>query len=230
MKKSDVQLLLLVAGLLMAFCSWYFVYNANMDKMYEVQLENESLQTEIKKLEELDAQKQKFIDDTASMKEECDTIVSYFPAGLLTEDEIMYYNNMELATMNEIVVPSIGMGVPTEIPYVGELAVGEYTLQDDGIKMYSSQTNLSFTTTYKGLKNTIGYIYQMPGRKAITSVSLSAGSDGYLMGSMSVDFYYMDGTPLLYTPIDIPAVPLGKDNIFGVLEENTEDEADTEEE
>ena len=230
MKKSDVQLLLMVFGILVAFASWYFIYNANLTKIDEVHAESDALQVEINKLEALDAQKEQFLADTETMKQECDVITSYFPAGLLQEDEIMYMNNMERATMNQIVVPGISLGLPVEVPYAGNTSVDEYTLTDEGIQMYTSQTNISFTTTYTGFKNTLGYIYQMPGRKSVSAINLSASADGYLTGSMNVDFYYLTGTPLLYTPADIPAVPLGKDNIFGVLDENADAQQEEQEE
>lgn len=223
MKRKDVQVLLIVLGLLMALLSWQFVYNSNQEKTEAIRTENTALQSEVKMLEDLEAQKDKFLADTETMKAECDKMTALFPAGLLTEDEIMYFNNMEAAVMNQIVVPSISMGLANPVPYTGELSVDGYELKDEGIVMYNSPVNVSFTTTYSGLKNTINYIYQMPGRKAINSVNVSASADGYLTGSMSVDFYYMGGTTLLYTPVDIPAVPLGKDNIFGVLEQNTAD-------
>ena len=104
-------------------------------------------------------------------------------------------------------------------------------MQDDGIKMYMAQDNISFYTTYSGLKNVVKYVYEIPGRKSISSISLTAGADGYLGGSMSVDFYALSGTEKLYMPLDIRGVPLGKDNIFGILEGSAEeDEAEPDEE
>lgn len=228
MNRKDVQLLLALLGVLAAVASWQFVYNKNVEKTEQVRAESAVLQEEVTMLEGLDAKRDEYILATENMKTECDRVTSLFPAGLLTEDEIMYFNNMEAAAMNQIVVPTISMGLPNAVPYEGELVVDDYQLQDEGIKLYAAQTNLSFTTTYTGLKNTIGYIYQMPGRKSVSTINLSAAADGYLTGAMSVDFYYMAGTATEYKPVDIPAVITGKDNIFGVLEENAEGAADAE--
>lgn len=231
MNRKDVQLLILVLGILAAVLSWQFVYNPNQETAEQVSAENDTLRERIAKLEELEANKQQYIDDTAAMQQECSEIEERFQAGFLLEDEIMYLYNMENVTQNQVVIPSISFGQTTEIPYTGNTTVGEYELQDEGIQLYTAQDNISFTTTYTGLKSMIGYIYQMPGRKSVSSISLSAGADGYLTGTMSIDFYCMTGTEKLYKPIDIQGVPLGKDNIFGVLEENpvNESEEETEE-
>lgn len=228
MNRKDIQLLILVLGILATVLSWQFVYNPNLEKAEEVNAENDTLRDTIAELEALDARKQQFIDDTASMQQECAEIAERFPSGFLLEDAVMYLYNMENVTQNQVVIPSIGFGQATEVPYSGNTAVGEYVLVDEGIKLYTAQDNVSFTTTYTGLKNMVHYIYDMPGRKSLSSVSLSASPDGYLTGSMSVDFYCMTGTEKLYVPIDIPGVVLGKSNIFGVLEENAN--ADGEEE
>ena len=99
------------------------------------------------------------------------------------------------------------------------MTVGDYELEDDGIQMLKAEDNLSFATTYQGLKNTMAYIYNIPGRKSVCAVSLNASADGYLNGTMSLDMYYLSGTENQYTPAEIPFISLGKDNIFGVLEE-----------
>ncbi len=233
MNRKDVQLLILVLGILVAVLSWQFVYNPNQEKAEAINAENDTLRNTIAELEALDARKEQFIADTASMQQECAEIAEHFPAGFLLEDAVMYLYNMENVTQNQVVIPSIGFGQVTEVPYSGNTAVGEYVLVDEGIKLYTAQDNVSFTTTYTGLKNMVHYIYDMPGRKSLSSVNLSASSDGYLTGSMSVDFYCMTGTEKLYVPVDIPGVVLGKSNIFGVLEENantgSEEEAPEEE-
>ena len=223
MKKNNTRFLLAVVGVLLAVLSWRLIYVANNEETEAIKIENEEvLQPQIDRLEELDANKQQYIDDTIAMEDECAGIIERFPADVLTEDQIMYYNNLELAVPNEAAIPTISMSEPTELPYSGTTTVEEFELQDDGIQMFDQPTAVSFTTTYNGLKNTFHYIYSVPGRKAIKSISLSAAADGYLSASMNMDFYYLTGTPLLYDPEPIPAVPLGKDNVFGTLDGNDE--------
>lgn len=227
MNKKDVQLLCAVLGILVAVLSWQFVYNPNQEKAEQISAENDTLRQTIKELEALEANRETYLEDTETMKTECNDVIAKFPADFLSEDKVMYLYNMENVPQNQVVIPSVSLGQQAEVPYTGQTVVGEYELQDDGIKMYMAQDDISFYTTYSGLKNIIQYVYEIPGRKSISTISLTAGADGYLGGSMSVDFYALTGTEKLYTPLDIRGVTLGKDNIFGMLEGSSEE--DTEE-
>ena len=220
MNRKDVQLLILAMGILVAVLSWQFVYNPNQEKADQISAENDALRKTVAELEELDSKKDQYLADTETMKQECNDIISRFEPGFEIEDEVLYLYNMENVADNQVVVPSIGVGQSTQVPYTGETVVGEYELVDDGMQLYTAQDSISFVTTYSGLKNVVRYIYEIPGRKSISSVSLSVGADGYLSGSMSLDFYSLTGTDKVYVPKDIPGVRLGKDNIFGMLDEN----------
>ena len=153
----------------------------------------------------------------------------------MAEDEIMYLYNMEIVDANDVKIPSITMGEATEVPYTAattpapatETAAADGTTNqtaatevfqpvDEGIKLYDSKTTVSFTTSYNGLKNVVKYVYEIPARKAISSVSMTASAEGYLSGTMELNFYCMTGTDVPYSYISIPGVPLGTDNIFGV--------------
>lgn len=242
MSKKDIQLLLIVFGILIGFASWQFIYKPNQAKAEKVKTENTALQNEVNELEVLDAKKEDFLADIETMKADCTKITNSFASGLLTEDEIMYLYNMEIVDANEVKVPSVSMSAATEVPYTtvavttdaasttdatataetaadGTAAEQVEVFQpvDEGIKMYDSKTTVSFTTSYNGLKNVVKYVYEIPARKAISSVSLTASENGYLTGTMELDFYCMTGTDVPYSYISIPGVPLGTNNIFGVL-------------
>lgn len=220
MNRKDVQLLILVAGILAAVLSWQFVYKSNQTKAETIRTENTALRETVTKLEAMDAQKDTYLAETERMKQECTAITDAFPSNLLAEDEMMYLYNMENMTLNQVVVPSIGFGQLTEITYDGSTNIDGYEAVDEGIRLFSSQSNVSYVTTYSGLKNMVNYVYSMPGRKSISSINVTAGSDGYLSGTMSLEFYAMTGTEKLYVPMDIPGVGLGKSNLFGVLNED----------
>jgi len=230
MKRKDVQLLIGLLGILLAVVSWQFIYNPNIEEAETITAENDTLKVTIKELEDLNANRETYISETESMKQTSFEIIDRFPAAFLMEDEIMYLYNMENVTHNQIVVPNISFGTQNEVPYSGTLTVGEYQLQDDGIKLVTAQDNITFSTTYTGLKNVIKHIYGIPGRKSISNVGLTAGADGYLSGNMTVDFYALFGTEKLYSPLDIKGVQLGKSNIFGVLDTNVGEDADEDDE
>lgn len=226
MKKKELYVLFIALGVLMFVCAWQFGYNPLQEKTEVISAENDTLSSEISRLEELDKNKEQYIANTETMKVECTEIYSRFPAGLLPEDDIMYTNGMELVETNEIAVPSMSLGMPSIVTYQGNLSIDGYELQDDTVQMLRAEDNFSFVTTYQGLKNTMDYIYNIPGRKSVSSISLSSSADGYLNGTMSLNMYYLVGTDNQYTPTDIPFVTLGKENIFGVIDDAVKEEAE----
>lgn len=239
MSKKDLHLLLIVFGILIGFASWQFVYKPNLTKTDAIKKENTTLQTRVGELEVLEAKKADYLAEIETMKSGCVDITNKFASGLMTEDEIMYLYNMELVDANEVKVPSISIGDAREVAYtaapVTDTAAAQQTTadgtaattdaaatadafqpSDEGIKLYDSETTVNFTTTYNGLKNVIRYVYEIPSRKAIGSVNLTASENGFLSGTMNLNFYCMTGTDVPYSYISIPGVPLGTNNIFGV--------------
>ncbi|MCM1144472.1 MAG: hypothetical protein NC318_02240 [Blautia sp.] len=216
MKRSELQLLLIAIGVLLAFASWQFVYKPFQEKTAVIEAENDTLQARVDQLELLNAKKPQYEADTEQMKADCTAIINKFPSGVYAEDIIMYFNEMELVDANDMVVPAASMGTPDRVPYNGVLEVSNYTLADDGITMDKIQSTLTYTTTYNGLKNLLSYIYGISTRKSVSSVNVTAAADGFLNGTVLVDFYYLNGTEFPYVQKDIMGVPLGTSNLFGV--------------
>ena len=217
MKRNELQLLLVVIGILAAIASWQLVYKTYDEKTAVIEEENVVLKERLDRLEILNGRKDQYIADTEEMKTESQEIVSKFPAGVRTEDMIMYLYNMELADVNEVAVTTLTMNDPLPVIYAGELEVDGYTLADEGIGMFDTQSTVGFKTTYNGLKNVVRYIYGLPNRKAITQVSLAVTDNGYLSGTMNLEFYNLVGVDTNYVETNIPGVPLGKFNFFGVI-------------
>lgn len=218
MKKSEIQLLLVVFGILIAFASWQLVYKKNMEQAEQVRTENEELQKTVDRLELLNAKKPEYIAGTEQMKTDGDAIINKFAAGVRTEDQVMYLYNMELVDANEVKVPSVSMTTAQEVAYGGALTTEEgYELVDDGIRMYRMDSTVNLTTTNNGLKNVLNYVYGMDSRKSIETVSLIASENGYLSGTMQLNFFYLNGTDNPYVDQNIPGVSTGTGNIFGVL-------------
>lgn len=218
MKKNEIQLLLIVLGILAAVMSWQFAYKTFTAQTAEIEAENEELQATVDRLEILEARKTEYLESIDLMKSVDREIINSFASGIQTEDQVMYLYNMELVDANEVRVPSVNMTAAQVIPYNGSTTTDEgYELVDDGIGMYRLDTTVNITTTNNGLKNVLNYVYGMDSRKSVNTVSVVAGTDGYLSGSMQVSFYYLMGTDVPYVEPNILGVPTGTSNFFGVL-------------
>ncbi len=239
MKKNEVQLLLVVLGILMLVVSWQLIYKNNMTKAEEINVQNEELQKSVDRLEILNAKKPDYIADIERMSEG-DAVIDSFASGVRVEDQVMYLYNMELVDANDVRVPNVSMQPAQIVPYEGILTTEEgYELVDDGIGMFKLETTVGMTTTNNGLKNVLNYIYGMDSRKSVSGVSLTTGEDGYLSGNMQLEFFYLTGTEAPYAEPNISGVTTGTGNIFGVRNgsavqseagESADDDAQEEEE
>ena len=216
MKKNEVQLLLIVIGIVSAILSWQLVYKSYVEKTQIVEEENVPIKERLDKLEILNAKQGEYIAETERMKEESTAIINTFPPGFRNEDIIMYLYNMELIDDNEVAISTISMAEGETIPYTGILNVDTYTLEDEGIRMFTNKNTMTFSTTYNGLKNILNYVYGISTRKSVSAVNVSATEDGYLAGTMDINFYCLLGTEFPYVETNILGVPTGTSNFFGV--------------
>lgn len=216
MKKSEIQLLLIVIGVVSAIVSWQLVYKNYVEKTEVVEAQNVPIKERLDKLEILNAKQNEYIAETGRMREESTAIINTFPPGYRNEDIIMYLYNMELIDDNEVAISTITMDEGFQIPYTGILNVDSYTLEDEGIQMFTNRNTMTFSTTYNGLKNILNYIYGISTRKSVSQVNVTATDEGYLAGTMEVNFYCLIGTGFPYVETNILGVPTGTSNFFGV--------------
>ncbi len=218
MKKSEIQLLLIVFGVLILLASWQLVYKSNQTKTQELNTQNAELKETVNRLEILNAKLPDYVAGIELMQSGGDLIIDSFASGVRIEDQVMYLYNMELVDVNDVRVPSVSLQPAQVVPYAGSLTTEEgYELQDDGIGMYKLETTVGVTTTNNGLKNVLNYIYGMDSRKSVSGVTLTTDTDGYLSGNIKLDFFYLTGTDDPYVEQNISGVSTGTTNIFGVL-------------
>lgn len=95
-KKSEINILIMLIGVLLAVLSYFVVYNNFSEKKDALAAENVTLQSEVDELQKLADNKQHYIDETNRMDNEIQDIMSGFPGELRAEDEVMYAANLEL--------------------------------------------------------------------------------------------------------------------------------------
>lgn len=250
-KKSDIQLLIGVMGVLIAVCTYFFVYAKFNEKSEALETENATLQSRVATLEVLDQRKADYAKATEDMKQYITGFENRFPAGILPEDSIMNILHLEEATNTR--VASLGFGADTEVPYVAaqtaatdasadtaaadgsvaattNAATGPVTTEGTqyaDTKLYEVPLSFSIECSYNDFKGLVRYIYNLQDRESIRGVSLNYSTDtGSLSGNMSMSTYYLQGTDKVYSEPVIPGMEMGVDTIFGNLGENTSGEAD----
>lgn len=114
LSKRDKNLLLVIGGAAIALCVYYFVFLNLQEKTEALEANNVVLENVIAQLKELDKNKEQYLTDTDTFKEENEEIKALFPAGMEEEDDILYIDGLE-GTLSDYYASSIGM--PSAVAY-----------------------------------------------------------------------------------------------------------------
>lgn len=236
LKKSDVNILIMLLGILIPVAIYFFVYTSFTEKTAAMNADNETLQTEVDYLQDLADHKQQYIDDTAAMQIQIDEIKSRFPAEYKPEDDIMYIIGVENDYGAEI--PTIAMGTSSMIEVA---AVAEETAEapaegaeatDDAagdtvdtttpaISLYQTPISVSMQSSYRSLKDIVTYINTDTDRKSIDSLSVVFDTEtGLLASTMAFNAYSLTGTEKEYAAPQVSGVFYGTSDIFNTGEKS----------
>lgn len=243
--KSQMPLLLGFLGILVAVCAFIFIFRPLSAKTAVLVTENAMLLDKAVKYKELDEKKAFFKEEIERMNSETMGLIEEYSTGLIREDQIMYMANVQKRFKEDLLVNIFTMGeneelllqtatdaeaemaaeqvatgeVVTEQATASTSAFVEPVAEDSGIHMFKNTIDSGFDVTYSGLKDVLDYINGLGTRKNVSALSLSFNSGtGNLAGTMTLNQYYLTGTEGVYTPVNIPAMMIGLDNIFGTVD------------
>lgn len=224
-KKSEIQLLIAVIGVLIAVCTYFLVYSKFNEKSDALEAENATLSSQVATLEILDQRKADYIEATEKMQSYITNFENRFPADILPEDSIMMVKTLEDYTRTE--VANIAFGSEAEVVYTpaaDAATTATSPVSTDGTAyadthMYEVPLSISISCTYDDFKGLVRYIYNQQERESIQGVSISYNeTDGMLTGNMTMNTYYLLGTDKVYSSPYIPDMQMGVDTIFGNVE------------
>ena len=228
--KKDLQLLVAFAGVLLVALTYFFVFVKVQDYTELLKTDNTTLQTEVTKLEELNAKKDEYVADTKNYDNEYAVLQAKYDISYMPEDEIMFIADMESTELNQVSVTYLNLSDPvameaatataatttatatTAVAADGDLGM---TPVENSIAMFQVPTEFGFNVTYEGFKNMVRYLYSTGGRKNIDSINLLFDSaTGQLSGSITANRYFLTGTDQIASTTDIPAMETGVEDIF----------------
>lgn len=108
LSRRDVKILLMFLGLLIFFCSYYFVYRPMVLEAQDIAVENEGLQSRLSSLLEMSQNKEFYVKEIRFMQEKIGEYCKQFPPEVRQEDGIVLSQNMEAAM--EVQISNIGFG------------------------------------------------------------------------------------------------------------------------
>lgn len=218
--KKEVNLLLILLGLVIIIAVYYAVFNPYVEKTEALQAETASMKT---RLNELEVYYQNIPIYEASMedcRQEVAQVLEHYPSDVRTEDLIMYAVKME----DEVGVTVNNAG------FSGKAMVSSFTgLDDEGAftPMTTWQTGMTVNgaTTYQQLKDLLDLIYGTEDKTKVNNVTVSYNAEtASLVGSLSMTKYYIAGMRDGYTPTEVPDLAVGNPNPFGTIVAPAEDD------
>ena len=114
-KKSEIQLLIAVLGVLLAVVTYFLVYAKFNDMSETIETQNASLRSQVSTLEVFEQRKADYLAATEKMKTYITGFENRFPADILPEDSIMMVKTLEDYTRTE--VANIAFGSEAEVVY-----------------------------------------------------------------------------------------------------------------
>ncbi len=217
--KRDVTILLIALGAILAFCVFQFYFRKAMDEKKSVEEENKKLQERLDKFNNVD--QNKLLAEMASRTESLQERSKDYPSAYRYEDLIMYLNewqilpyeemyNFPLYTITETMLTENAGGVlDWDVASKSEVSASYWF----GKATIDATYGLN---SYKAFKDMINKIYLDKAPKTIQSITaIMNAENGYIGGSIIIDFLNIQNGSNTYTPVTITGVPTSVTNIFG---------------
>lgn len=240
-KMSDRdKMLLYYVGAALVFAAVYFLVFTKLNEKKNVLLtENDQLQAEVTQLQEMEANKQNVLDDTADRQEKIGMALRDFPSEVRIQNAIYDLNEMyesindvkiqsESYAMNQLFYQPVAGVDESGNPVMAEpvqnasaSAVTSDTPVNDVVSAasnytgYQSDVSVVFTAPYDSLKSVIDFINNSEDRMTITDISMTevAGAND-LSCNMTVSMYAISGTGEEYQQPEVKEFdPIG--SVFG---------------
>mgnify|MGYP006950971550 CR=1 FL=1 len=154
-KKSEIQLLIAVIGVLIAVCTYFLVYSKFNEKSDALEAQNVTLSSQVATLEALDQRKADYIEATGKMQSYITNFENRFPADILPEDSIMMVKTLEDYTRTE--VANIAFGSEAEVVYTPAAdaatttadATAATAIAEDVMELFEAHTLEEMADTYE---------------------------------------------------------------------------------
>lgn len=243
-RRSEVNILLGLTGVLIACGAYYFGYKKITEKAEALSDENDQMEAQISIYESWLPNQETYEQGITEMQAEITQWVNLFPAGNLPEDDIKIAFQMDTSETDPDYIYIYSMSfsdasllyttdyttdtssLPEADTQLAQDAKAEYSTYS----LYGSTTSYSIECSYSGLKDMIETIYAKTDRKSVESVSVGFDSStGLLSGSVVMNDYFLYGSDKVYAQPDLPSIRTGTDNIFGTVEPSGGSTEDAEE-
>ncbi len=235
MSDAQKKLLLVLGGILICVLVFFLVYQPNSTKIEDLNAEKAKLESDVNMLTALQAQVIAMREDSDKHEAEMDEYFGEYPSRMTEQKAI--YNVYEMMVDTGVRVSSIqpskdmtflSGGVLSEGGVLsdnieGEAASGSAVEVSPETKVgvnelvgkYSTY-NLSITGKRAEVLDAFDWISENKEHMSLGPISLSYDqASGKLSGSITVNYYSMNGNGVAYVEPDISGIKIGQKDVFG---------------
>lgn len=237
MSINQKRVILILAGIIILACTFFLLYQPNSDKVTELQTETADYQSQINFLSTLQIQVNQLKTVTPDYTDEMTEFMDKFPSRMTQPKAI--YNVYRMMIKTGIRVKAIDPGVEQTFFSAGNFLGMDGTGTTDtdaaaspgGVeadpeilvpvnKMVGKVTayELTVSGSLKQIEKALDWISENEEHMSVTEVTLTYDtSTGKLSGTMTVNYYAMNGNGVMYEEPDISGIMIGSKNIFGTI-------------
>ena len=220
MKKSDVQILLVLLGIAILVLGYLFGFKKEKEKLENQEDTNSTLRTQLAELQEKAKMKDQLLAETDEYNKLFDKELTKYPADLNQETAVAFLKGVEEQLEFEHL--GVSFSRPGEFYVLGQgtaagTGVATADASNDSYVCQRVDYGISYTGSYEGLKQYLDYIANYKFFMNISSMSIARGADEkgeeIYAGSIQLHGYSVSGPDR--TP-EMPNVdvPNGVGNIF----------------
>ena len=213
---KEINLIKALIGVVLAVLVWMFVASPIKEKKEVLAAENAELKVKKEEYEAVNAQKAKYEEGMTALQNEREELLENYPSGMITEDRIMYWANMERANTGQLALENIAMSSLQEVFVDNAASEGEE--EEEGatqLHLYKAPVNYTYKATYEGLKGMVDYVFAQNDKKSIEGIMAAYNEEtGNIEGTLDMNMYYMVGTGKDHTPAKKQSVPTGVANPY----------------
>ena len=231
---KDKGLLLLVLGILIFLVSYYFGFRKLRSETQDLMAQNEILNEQLAELEIIAADKDWYDSQRKELQNGIEEKICQFPSDIISEEIILYMEELEQAAdayISSVTLPerkSISVEPEKNPSVLLETAgLAEENNNDAGseiqdieqMSIFCIESNIAYSAAYSGFKDMIRLITTDAERKSIDNISVVFDENtGKLSGTMTVNYFILEGTGKEYLQPEASASSKGVECIFGNVE------------
>lgn len=213
-RKRDIKLLLILAGIVLIAASYFLVYQSYMGKAQTAEAEAQQMAPRVAQLRGYEQNVSRYRSETSKDKETIAAQMKRYPTDVRPEDMVMYAQTLGR---------TCGLDI-SKITFADPVSVLAYKSVDSkgagtrALTAYERSMTISCNLSYQGLKQMIDTVNGSALRTTVNSISVSFDSEtGQLTGNVQLNKYFITGDGDKYAPTAVPDMPLGKSNLFGTV-------------